>query len=259
MPALPVRTTAVVLALAFGQAYAAEPNIYQPVAPDEFVDGSQSLLDDVLYITRGTDAGGGQRNLPSQLSVVASATRNLMAPGDDEGELEKVGDLFDYVFLDSTDNKLVFGTRVILLPTVEGLQNDFEVNFMYRKGWAGYSTDAAWTQLSTSDLRLYSVARSRTDFDGISSDADLITFQSDINVTERNPRSGLFLIKTDAPNYRLAANAIEVYQAGEETQLPTRLFTDGFVAAPVPEPSTYALLLGGLGLLGAVARRRARK
>jgi hypothetical protein len=31
---------------------------------------------------------------------------------------------------------------------------------------------------------------------------------------------------------------------------------DNIVTAPVPEPETYALLLGGLGVLGAVARRR---
>jgi hypothetical protein len=30
----------------------------------------------------------------------------------------------------------------------------------------------------------------------------------------------------------------------------------GLVAAPVPEPETYALLLSGLGVLGFVARRR---
>jgi hypothetical protein len=29
--------------------------------------------------------------------------------------------------------------------------------------------------------------------------------------------------------------------------------------APVPEPETYALLLAGLGLMGAVARRRQSK
>jgi hypothetical protein len=32
--------------------------------------------------------------------------------------------------------------------------------------------------------------------------------------------------------------------------------SNGAVSAPVPEPGTYAMLLGGLGLLGAVARRR---
>jgi hypothetical protein len=31
----------------------------------------------------------------------------------------------------------------------------------------------------------------------------------------------------------------------------------GFLhAAPIPEPETYAMLLAGLGLIGAVARRR---
>ena len=29
-----------------------------------------------------------------------------------------------------------------------------------------------------------------------------------------------------------------------------------FQAAPVPEPETYAMLLAGLGLMGAVVRRR---
>jgi hypothetical protein len=31
------------------------------------------------------------------------------------------------------------------------------------------------------------------------------------------------------------------------------------VAAPVPEPETYAMLMAGLGLLGAISRRRARR
>jgi hypothetical protein len=30
------------------------------------------------------------------------------------------------------------------------------------------------------------------------------------------------------------------------------------VATPVPEPETYAMLLGGLALIGAIARRRRR-
>ncbi len=39
---------------------------------------------------------------------------------------------------------------------------------------------------------------------------------------------------------------------------PNRLFTGGSVVA-VPEPETYAMLLAGLGLMGAVARRRKQK
>jgi hypothetical protein len=31
------------------------------------------------------------------------------------------------------------------------------------------------------------------------------------------------------------------------------------VAAPVPEPETYAMMLAGLGLLGFMARRRKQK
>ncbi|MCY4745505.1 FxDxF family PEP-CTERM protein [Pelomonas sp. UHG3] len=37
------------------------------------------------------------------------------------------------------------------------------------------------------------------------------------------------------------------------TEVPT---TTAFVATPVPEPQTYALMLGGLGLVGWMARRR---
>lgn len=39
---------------------------------------------------------------------------------------------------------------------------------------------------------------------------------------------------------------------------PYVVMDDLSYTAPVPEPSTYAMVLGGLGLLGLVARRRAR-
>lgn len=41
-------------------------------------------------------------------------------------------------------------------------------------------------------------------------------------------------------------------------QLYSRSHQDFMVYAPVPEPETYAMMLAGLGLMGAVARRRSR-
>lgn len=47
--------------------------------------------------------------------------------------------------------------------------------------------------------------------------------------------------------------------ARESTRLGTYLFALGYnisVAPPIPEPSTYALILAGLGAVGFLARRR---
>lgn len=45
-----------------------------------------------------------------------------------------------------------------------------------------------------------------------------------------------------------------IFTGGQSQALPTLSFD--VVAAPVPEPNSYAMALAGLGLLGAVARRR---
>lgn len=47
--------------------------------------------------------------------------------------------------------------------------------------------------------------------------------------------------------------------AGTSDSLGTSLDKISLVAAPVPEPETYGMLLAGLALVGAVARRKARK
>lgn len=63
--------------------------------------------------------------------------------------------------------------------------------------------------------------------------------------------SGEFLLT--AGSYSISGTAVDSPFQGGRAAL--RLVA----VAPVPEPSTYALMLGGLGLVGFLARRRERK
>lgn len=166
--------------------------------------------------------------------------------------------VFDFVYRDSRDNALVFGTRYLNL-----VDNSQEVNFLYRYGLAGYSAASAWTFLTDGDLRQYQAgltSSTSTSNAGVPFDGDSVRQRGDFSVTEGNPWSGLFLVKTDATAYTLGNKAIGYFQAGEEGQAPAGGFIGGFVpTAPVPEPETYALMLAGLGLIGLAARRRAQR
>jgi hypothetical protein len=174
---------------------------------------------------------------------------------------EEIGHLYDFVFRDSRDNKLVFGMRTLLGVDPEHL-DDAELNFLYRYGFEEngitFSAAAAWLFTSDFDLRMYNAGRTAsTSLTGATPfDADTIRMQSDVNLSEGNPFSGLFLIKTDAETYTVGSRALGLFQAGEEGQPRVGVDVAGFVPAPIPEPSTYAMLLGGLGLLGVIARRR---
>lgn len=187
-------------------------------------------------------------------------TADIELPGEDD----PIGHLYDFVFRDSRDNKLVFGTRVTL--GVEADQaDDAELNFMYRYGFeengTTFAAAAGWLFTGDYDLRLYNAGRTASDsLTGATPyDADTIRFQSDVNLSEGNPFSGLYLIKTDAEYYTLGDRAIGVFQAGEEGQPRVGADFAGFVPTavnPVPEPSTYALMGLGLAGIAALARRR---
>lgn len=162
--------------------------------------------------------------------------------------------VFDFVYRDSLDNKLVFGTRYLNL-----VDNGQEVNFLFRAG-AGENPSVAWTFLTDYDLRMYQSGQ--TDdytFDGVVDyEEGFVRQQADISVSEGNPWSGLYLVKTDAVSYTLGSNAIGYYQAGEEGQAVVGGFIAGFVSA-VPEPEYYAMLMLGMGVVAATARRQSKQ
>ena len=78
----------------------------------------------------------------------------------------------------------------------------------------------------------------------------LTTLASFDGVNGRNPYAGLV---ADA-----AGNLFGTTASGGTNNRGTifRISDTGFVAATVPEPSTWAMMIGGFGLVGASARRR---
>jgi hypothetical protein len=231
-------------------AYSAEPGsvfVELPTSAPLRVFGANNLLVDQLFIANGPSSGPGTYAPPSFLQLLDSRSTTLQWGGDD------VGEVHDFVFRDTRDNKLVFGIQV-------QTEDDFEVNNVFRYGFTGWSTAVAWTFTSDMDLRMYSAARTAVGL-GQGVDVfspDVVDMRSDINEEEGNPVSGLFMIKTDAPAYTLGERAWGVFQAGEEGQDLILIEGSGFVAA-VPEPSTYAMMGLGLGGVILLARRRSKK
>lgn len=170
-------------------------------------------------------------------------------------------DIYDFVYRDSSDNSLVFGTRYL-----NRLANNEEANFLYRYNYtetAGYQPGVAWMFLTDNDLRLYQGALTDdTSLDNSVSYVDGVVRQKgDFSLSEGAPWSGLFLVKTDATSYYFGDKAIGFAQAGEEGQPIVGGYISGFVAgvAPVPEPENYALMMLGLGVIGAMVRRQKKQ
>jgi hypothetical protein len=139
-----------------------------------------------------------------------------------DGQSVPIGDMYDFVYRDSRDGKLVFGTRLTLGVTAQQ-QDDAELNFIYRYGLStgNYNPKAAWLFTSDADLRMYNAGRTAsTSLTGATTfNSDTVRYQSDVNLSEGNPFSGLFLLKTDASSYAVSdTRAIGFFQAGEEGQ-----------------------------------------
>ena len=267
------------LAFAFNSAFAGnftDVPFTQPEAT--VVSGANDPFTDQLFLfTTGFSWVNGYTNLVAQTinytTNSGNGVLNLLAfRENDDIKLagHEVGDLYDFVYQDSSDGKLVFGTRIVLesdddddlaVASADDDDDEFEVelNFIYRSGFTNYSTAAAWTYQTSNDLRMYNAARTDSyELEGpFDANADLIRFQADISPEEGNPISGLYLVKTDATTFSVVANAIGYYQAGEEGQPIVGEFLAGYApAAAVPEAETYAMMLAGLAMIGTIARRR---
>lgn len=272
------------MALCAGLSLAAAPAAAFVQLPNtgERVFGSANIDVDPLVVGADRAVLPGQIiPLPSNFVLLDGRFSIFKLPGedfdDDPDDLFNAGIFFDAVFRDTTDDKLVFGSRISMFA-IDDDDLEAEINDIFRRGFTGFEAFVAWTYVTANDLRLYSAARSSVspidddddddDDNGLLSlmsddddepvfDPDVIGLNTDLNVEEGNPESGWFLIKTNAQSYRVIANAIGVLQAGEEGQQPFTYNLDGF--APVPVPAALPLLASGLGLLVVRARRKRRE
>lgn len=182
----------------------------------------------------------------------------------DEGSGQELGTFHDRVFRDTSDNRLVFASRIELTLDENGF-NPFEVNDIQRAGFSGHGVSVAWWDATGADYRLKSAARTAqglfktgTGIAPDSFDPDIVDMRTDTSGPEGNPLSGWYFVKTDATAYSLVAAAVNVYSANEDVspEVFDRWITGYAPTAPVPEPAEYALFLAGLGLLHLTLRRR---
>jgi len=229
---------ALALGLLLASPYASA--IYQllPTTPPLRVSGFNSVTTD---LTIGLKIPDGPLASPqtAALKYLPPATYTLLATRDNVLTVggNPVGTLTDSVYRDTTDNRLVFGMRLVLNNTVGGVQNTFEVNDFFRKGSTGFTAQAAWSRALDSDLRMYAAVRTAVKFgQGTETfNPDVVKFQSDINVSEGNPRSGYFWLKSNAPSFKTIPDGVSVYQGGEEGQPLLEITVPGFVPSAFPD------------------------
>ncbi len=215
-------------------------------------------IDDVVVGTTTLDIF----DAPERLTLVEEKVRDLVLDrsqvlglSDPATGPVTVGTITDSVFTDTTDNSLVLSLRVDLEPTLpEGagaVVNESEFNYILRSGNDGYTVQAASSERREGGLRLYNVARTTAKTLGGATpfDPDVVRFQTDLNVSELNPTSMYFHLKTTAECYEEQPNSLELNQAGEEGQTQVSIFLPGFVSVECSS-NTEQVPLPWLGILG---------
>jgi hypothetical protein len=226
-----------------------------------------------------TDAFFLTGGIPSSWSQQASVTTSVYSPVDNTIQ---VGNFIDTVWIDATTNQLIIGSYFQLLPNyptgnIHGGGGISEINSIVRTGFADVATvSAAWyfaDELysgATGGYRLRDPARSdyQASYNEANAaaylDLDKVAIRTDVSIGENNPNSAIYFLSVDASlyTYEFGSDAIRIVQGASSSEGGRQfqeIWLSGFRVAAVPEPSEYALMLIGLGLMGVVARRRKSK
>ena len=213
--------------------------------------GTNNPATDPLYLGDGwTPEANGYTRAARRISSV-------LIDGNDIGLFQ------DFVYR-HTDGHLLFASQ-FTLEVEEQNGYTLEFNDIFRAGFAGYDVSAAWYGDDGDRLRSVahsSVGRTRPQIPDVFSD-DIVNMRTDVSIEEGNPSTAWYVIKTDATAFRYLDGAVSITQAAgsaPDFDPPFKIAQfEGFAPAPIPEPSEYAMLAAGLGILGVLQARRRRK
>lgn len=122
----------------------------------------------------------------------------------------------------------------------------------------GFTTGAFWYRDAATADGFAMTSAQRSPFSGPGvlptlTGPDTLRFQTDLSIPEETPNSAWYGVLTNATNW--GYTTMDLYSGSNASFYKGTITVFG--PAPVPEPSTYALLAGGLVLLAGIARRRA--
>lgn len=202
---------------------------------------------------------------------LATTTTSIYSPVAGKTD-QVVGSFIDTVWFEESTNSYIIGSYFKLLNNTNGIT---EINSIVRNGFSEVDTlSAAWTSgaavygSGAVGYRLRDPARSdyvaSYDASKINTylDLDKVAIRTDVSIGENNPNSGLYMLKFSAEGltYQWTDNAVRIVQGASGTEdngrLLQNMWLSGYTVTAVPEAETYAMMMTGLGIMGAIVRRR---